>query len=196
LAYAEDIAAVLAEIRWHWEPTGGDLAGALATAGAGSAVYPTRKAAIDVLLNHLIGLLEVLADQRLGRPLGRTSGGLPQAPGAECSLSGNSRVDALEDAQGVRDVYAGSRDGSSGAGLTLILRVTHGAIDDETWVALRALIAALEAIPETLLASAGSAARPQVEAAFDAARDVRIRFVADVTGALGGTLTFSPFDGD
>jgi predicted lipoprotein len=194
-AYGEDLADVVREARFTWEPTGEDHASDFSTAGIGSSVYPTRQAAIDALLNHWVAFTEVIADKRLGRPLGRTAGGLPQEPGAECQRSGNSRLDVLADLVGLRDAYEGSRDGSPGAGVSSLVRVAFVEVHAAIRADLDAAIEAVEAIPEPLLETAQTDPAP-VEAAFQAVRAVRVRLLTDLTGVLGGTLTFSPFDGD
>ncbi len=194
-AYGEDVASVLAQIRQSWEPGIGGFADAFARAGVNSVRYATRQAALDDLLNLLIALSELTADQRLGRPLGRTSGGIPQLPGAETSRSGNSRADVLGDLEGLRAAYEGSWDGRPGSGLASLVRVAHGPIHEVISADLLASVQTVEAIDETLLETAITTPGP-VEAAYAAAKQVKTRLVADLAGVLGGTLQFSPFDGD
>jgi predicted lipoprotein len=194
-AWGEDVADVVGEARMSWDPSGEDHAGTFAGAGEPGSEYATRQEAIDDLLNHLITLTELIADRRLGRPLGRTSGGLPQEPGAESQRSANSKRDVLADLLGLRDAYEGSRDGEPGAGLSSLIRrgypEIHAAVRGDIDVA----IALVDAIPETLIGTAGL--EPEfVEAAFQAVRQVRVRLATDATAALSGTLKFSPYDGD
>src|SRR6202008_1357433 len=61
--------------------------------------------------------------------------------------------------------------------------------------ALDGAAAPVDATPEPLLETAQTNPAP-VEAAFHAVRQVGVRLSTDLTGALGGTLTFGPFAGD
>ncbi len=195
-AAAENMAQILCQIRDIWSPAGDNFLDAFVNAGTNTSAYAGPKDALDALVNHVLVLTEIIADVRLGRPLGKTFMGVPQPAGVEAGRSGNSRADVINDILGVQSVYLGLFDGGDiGTALTEIVRVTSPTIDNATRNDIQMAHDMAMAIPETLQDSA-TMATPTVEAAFNQAKAMRERMVIDTALTLNTTLTFSPNDGD
>jgi len=192
LALGDNLAAVAARIRDIWSRAGEGFVDDFVEAGAPDSAFPSSKAAEDAIMNHLLVLIEIIADVRLGRPIGKTAGGLDQPLGAESDRSGNSRADVLDDLRGIRNLYEGTFEGASTNGLSSVVAAQTEVIDDVFRRSLNDLVAAVEAIPGPL----EDADPALVETAFDRAKELKKRLLVDLVAALNTTLTFSPFDGD
>ncbi len=67
---ADAIAVRAAELHQAWRPEGGDFHGAFTRAGAGSAVYATEQAALNVVSDALFYVEVEVKDLKLARPMG------------------------------------------------------------------------------------------------------------------------------
>ncbi|MEM7232750.1 MAG: imelysin family protein [Planctomycetota bacterium] len=189
LAVSENLVTLARRILAAWTDEGG------LEADFESGITGIEKSRIDDLVNRALEFLELVADQRLGRPLGRTSFGLPQEPGAESDESGYSRTDILGDLHGIELMYLGDADDATVDGLSELVQTTSIEIDDEFRELLQESIDLTEAIPETL-ADSGESSTATVEAAFLKIRELKRLVALDLAVALSVTLRFSGFDGD
>lgn len=194
-AATADTALTIGRIANTWRASGDNYVGAFTTAPAGNATYGNAQLAIDDVVNLMILHATELGDKRLGRPLGKTSGGAPQPPGAETERSGNSLQDATNDYIALRRLYFGEYEGASAAGLDELVALFSPAVEARIRAAMLDLEAALAAIPAPLV-TAAQINTPLVEDAFQKARLLKDIFVVDLAGTLGVTIGFNPDDGD
>lgn len=185
-AAAAVLASDLSSAADQWDPAGRDLAGSLGR---------DENMSVERLANRLAVLTETIADRRLGGPLGKTSGGVPQPRSAQSERSGNTRQDILDALGGLRNVYFGRFGAERTAGLDELVSAASGELDDAYRAALSGAIEAVEAIPEPLTEAVESD-RASVEAAYAASKALARRTATDLVSGLGTTLGFSPFDGD
>ena len=94
-----------------------DYAALLADPGADNTEYPTIKASIDALVNESVFQSELVADARIGKPMGTATGGTPQPDLQESPKAGTSIDDMTQTLTGIRNIYFGSRDGTPGKGI-------------------------------------------------------------------------------
>lgn len=175
----------------------GGFASALATAGQGSTVYAATQTALDEVVNGLIFVLEDVADERLGLPLGLKDGGTPHPEHVQADRSGDALRDIESTLLGFQRVYEGAADegGQVRLGLTDLVLSRKPVIDEGVRAELQAALDAVRAIPGPLQdAVVSDPAR--VQAAYDALKVLHARLSADVTALLGVTLTFNDNDGD
>ena len=192
----QELARVLEEIRRIWARDGEYYAFRFMTAGGAESPFASTNAAFDRLLNHMIEYLEILADVRLGGPIGRTFQGLPQSGDVQSDRSLNSVVDIRNDLRGVENVWYGRFDDRpADMGLRDMVAQLSTEVSQATTDALKKAIEAVEALPEPLQETAQNDPA-LVEAAFQAVRDLKNRFRLDVAALLETTLTFSGNDGD
>jgi len=144
---------------------------------------------VDDLVNRLVVLIELLADRRLGRPIGKTAGGVPQPPGSEAERSRNSLADIENDVAGIVALFDGP---AGGTGLSALVRAHSVPVDDAVRTDLGRLVDAVDAIPDPL----ETADDAVIEEAFDRAKDFSQRVILDLVASMNVTLRFSPFDGD
>ena len=128
-------------LRDSWDPAMGNFVAELAMAGHGSMTYDSERAAMQTLLEAMIGIAAELHDAKLGAP----------SPAEEESrYSNNSRIDFLNNVRSINNVYEGRFDqtDSTSMGVTDLVAHENPALDAEVRMAIRDAKAAIIAIPE------------------------------------------------
>lgn len=192
-ALAADLATRADELRAAWRE--GDYVTRFVEIGRPGASFVTIKAAIDRMVNASIFLAEVVQDAKLGRPMGKQAGGVPNVKLAESGPSDNSLDDIAANLRGLRAVWNGSRSGNDTTGLGAILAQLHPALDHQVRAELDAALAAIAAVPRPF-ADALVARAPELEAAYAAMQKLRRTLSVDVIAGLGATLSLNGNDGD
>lgn len=191
VACADSLDATAGKLRDAWR----DYAALLADPGTDNMDYPTIKASIDALVNESVFQVEVVADARLGKPMGTATGGTPAPALQESGPSDNSIADMTETLAGIRNVYFGTRTGEPGKGIGRLVADASPAVDREVKAALEAALSAIDAIPRPY-AQALVDARPEVMAAYTAVQELQRVLATEVIATLGATLEFNDNDGD
>ncbi|MEJ7604421.1 MAG: imelysin family protein [Kofleriaceae bacterium] len=172
-----------------------DYVAVLTLPGAGNATFPTIKTVVDTVVNESVFLAELIADSRIGKPLGNASGGTPQPALEESGPSDNSLADMTASLQGIQAVYRGTRDGGGEAGVRALIASRSPALDREVELALSNALAAIAAVPRPFR-TAIVTARAEVEAAYAAVKELKTLLGTEVVATLGATLQFNDNDGD
>lgn len=188
---ADNLAATAAKLRDAWV----DYAALLADPGADNTAYPTIKASIDALVNESVFQVEVVADARIGKPMGTATGGTPQPDLQESPLAGTSIDDMTQTLTGIRNIYFGSRDGTPGKGIGQIVSAASPATDRDVRTTLDAAFGAIAAIPPPYTQALRDQ-RPEVMTAYTAVQDLQRVLATEVIATLGATLKFNDNDGD
>lgn len=188
---ADHLAATTVKLRDAWL----SYALLLAAPGADNADYPTIKASIDAFVNETVFQAEVVADARIGKPMGTASGGVPHPELQESAPSGHSIADMTHALESIRNIYYGSRDGAPGKGIGGLVVELSPATDREVRTALDTAFASLAAIPTPYTQSLLDA-RPEVMTAYTAVQELQHILATEVIGTLGATLKFNDNDGD
>jgi putative iron-regulated protein len=182
-------------LRDAWAPGAGDYGRRFAEPGGADSVSADVQAGLDTLLNEVIFLSEVVANTKLGKPLGSATGGAIDPSAQESERSGASLSDALGNLRGVRNVYLGSRDGSIGPSLSTLVRAKSPATDLRARQALDEAEASLRAVPEPFTVALTDS--PElVTAALEAVKTLKRLLATEVLGTLGASLKFNDNDGD
>lgn len=173
-ATAADMTRIAAELRDRWQDA---FAATLTRPGTGGP-YLSEVEARQALFTQLVTGLEVLADQRLGRPLGTFDRPRPEL--AEARLSGRSLRNARESLLGLRALAVALVPDSprTQAAFDRALSLAGG-LDDPVFAGI--------AEPQ---------ARLKVEILQQAVRATRDAALAEVGPALGVTAGFNSADGD
>jgi predicted lipoprotein len=194
---AEVVATAAAELQTAWdapEPEVG-YARRFSEPGESFSVSPDVQTGLDTLLNQVVFLSEVVANDKLGKPLGAATGGEVDPSAQESERSGASLTDALGNLRGMRNIYFGSRDDSVGPSLSSLVRAKSPSADQHARAALEAAEASLLAVPEPL-GDALVDAPETVMAAFEAVKNLKRVLATEVLGTLGASLKFNDNDGD
>jgi predicted lipoprotein len=183
VAYAQNLAKKARELRDAW--TGG-YATTFTEPGASNTDYPTAKAVIDALANEIVFQSEVVADARLGKPMGLATGGVPQPDLEESGPSDNSVTDMASSLHGIEAVYGG---------LGKLVASQSSDTDAEVRTRLVEAAAAVAAIPRPYR-TALTDQRAELPAAHAAVKELKVILATEVIGVLGATLKFNDNDGD
>ncbi len=195
-AAAASIVAERAErLRAAWAPDDGDYAGKFTRPGEPGSVSKTVQAGLDTLLNQTVVLTEGIANLKLGKPLGVTTGGNIAPETQESERASASLTDMRANLRGIRNVYLGTRDGSVGVSLSSLVRAKVPSVDARVLLAISDAEQALDAIPEPFTAALEDEPSA-VQAAYDAAKALKRVLATEVLGTLGASLKFSDNDGD
>lgn len=182
-------------LRQAWDPENGGYARQFAEPGGPASVSRGVQEGLDTLLNEAVVLSELVANVKLGNPLGATTGGRVDPAAQESERAGASVTDMLSNLRGVRNVYFGSRDGSIGVSLSGLVRAKSPSVDLRARTALADAEAALLAIPAPLT-DALLESPETVTVAYDAVKVVKHVLATEVLSTLGASLKFSDNDGD
>jgi putative iron-regulated protein len=120
----------------------------LATAGTSSnSIYPTSKAAIEEILQGMIGCLDEVANEKIGKPL-KTKQNIT----FESRFSHNSLSDFKNNILGVKNAYLGRiSDGSSIEGsISSLVAKADLKLDRQVQQEIKGAIVALETIPNPI----------------------------------------------
>lgn len=196
LATTASVSATASAYRAAWEPTGGNYAHALATAGQGAMPeIPTTREAVDAVVNQLIGAIDILQVTRLAGPNGARNGGTPEPSRAESIPSGNSTAELTAAFAGIQAIYSGDLDGHNGRGISDIVASRSPSLDSTVRAQLTTVGRSLAAM-RLPVDRAVTEDRARVSAAIEALTVLKRTVRVDVANALGVTVGFTDNDGD
>lgn len=188
---ADNAGALLAA----WDPEQGDYAGRFSKPGGPESVAADVQSGLDTLLNETVVVSEVVANVKLGEPLGASSGGKIDPAAQESERSGATRGDLLANLRGMRNVYFASREQASQVSLSSLVHGRSPATDRHARAAFADADAALRAMPEPFTRALEESPE-SVQAAYDAVKALKRVLATEVLGSLGASLKFSDNDGD
>lgn len=147
---------------------------------------------LDKVVNQLFNRVELLADQELGRTLGMTIGGVPQAPGEESAYAMTSLAEVRSAIEGVRLLWRGP---AGDTGLAKMLAIREPDSLDHIEVKIRALEYALAEVQDPALGAMGSELE-SMNRAFEKAKELGQTLRVVLPRGLLVTGFSRPFDGD
>ena len=150
--------------------------------------------ALSEVVNRMGFTIEIIRADKLGVPLGTTSGGTPQPDKAESQSSGRSLEDLRDNLRGLERLYYGDEP-TGQIGLDFYLRFRGHEFGALMRAELDASQAALDAIPGPLT-TAITAAPASVNQAIETLGALQRFIQVDVINALALTLGFNDNDGD
>ena len=139
--------------------------------------------------------LEIVKDDKLGKPLGTKSGGDVSPTSVESPYSRTSKEDILENLEGIRRIYNGTVGTAPVGGLEQLLMLYSPEVAAALRQQIEASIAAVTAIPGSL-SEALVQHRDAVEAAYRELQSLRTLFVGSAMSLLGTDTVFGGSDGD
>ena len=146
LAAAQSFVGETEGLSTSWDPNGGNFVDELALAGQGSTTFTSQQAALQELVNGMIGIADELANAKIAVPLADQSN-----TEEESRFSDNSRRDFIDNIRSINNVYEGRFDQTDGTsmGVTDFVFNQDPALDARVRTAIRDALAAVIAIPET-----------------------------------------------
>lgn len=178
-----------------WEPQNGGYARRFSEPGGPESASASVQAGLDTLLNEAVVVSEVIANVKLGKPLGVTTGGQVDAAAQESERAGASLSDMRSSLRGIRNVYFGAREEPAEPSLSTLVHAKSPSADLHARAALADAEAALLAVPEPFT-QALEESPETVRAAYDALKNLKRVLATEVLSSLGASLKFSDADGD
>ncbi|HYX38487.1 MAG TPA: imelysin family protein [Oligoflexus sp.] len=157
------------------------FAASLKAAGeAGNDLYPSTQAAIEEMVEGMVGIADEVANNKIAQPFDQQDPNL-----VESQFSFNSLEDFQNNILSIRHVWQGSKEGTAAAAsLSARVNDVDAALHDEVETAIDASLAALKAIPDPFRSAiVDPAARSKIIAAQTAIRalqtvlDTKVRAV-------------------
>ncbi|MEO8589196.1 MAG: imelysin family protein [Flavobacteriales bacterium] len=169
-ALANDLASLTTTLYNSWDPANsGNYSNVFTTAGSGSAVYDTQRAAFEELVNAMAGICDEVANGKMGEVLLAQDPTLEESPFAK-----NSITDFTNNIRGVENVYLGKYS-VDGTGLEDLVRANDLQLDNTIKQRIAAAIAGLG----TITVPFGQAITEQ---------PVQVQQAIDAINALAATL--------
>lgn len=125
-----------------WRPTGGNFVKEFSTAGNGSATYSSETAALQELVNGMIGIVDEVGNGKIADPFSQSNHEL-----VESQFSFNSLLDFENNIRGVENIYLGRYLQNDGPGLNDLVRRNDAELDTKIRQKIDAAIDAIQAIP-------------------------------------------------
>jgi uncharacterized iron-regulated protein len=104
--------------------------------------YPTTKAAVAEILNGIIGCVEEVGEEKIGKPIASK-----QNLDFESRFSHNSLTDFKNNLTSARNAYLGEFNGTKGQSVSDLVAQADPAVDQEIKTQLQTALDALEAVP-------------------------------------------------
>ena len=136
------------------------------TAGKGSTVYKTQRAAFEEMVNAMIGICDEVANGKIAEPFLQQDPSLEESPFAQSSIT-----DFTNNVKGVQNVYLGNY-GVDGKGLEDLVRQYNLQLDGQIKLKLSNAITALNNVTDPF-GEAITSQPIQVQNAIDAINDLK-----------------------
>ena len=159
----------------------------LANPGTGNATFPSAKAAVDAVVNQSYFVADLINAGVIGRPLGKKNGGVQDPSQERSRLSGHTLQEIKASLDSLKSVYDG--------GLGTLVTARNATVDTATKAAFAEAYKRTSEVPETFTQTL-SAQPSLVESMYQAVRDLKNVYGAELSTALAVTLRFSDNDGD
>lgn len=151
-----------------WAPEDGNFIDYLLTAGNGSNLYISEKAALEEIVNALVVIADEVGNSKINDPFAASDLTLE-----ESRFSNNSKADFADNIRSIKNIYTGTY-GTTGNGNSIddVVREKNEALNTTILAQIDAAILAIESIDGTFT-SAVSSARSSIETAQTAVRDLQ-----------------------
>ncbi len=189
-----DLRVHATELREAWDPAAGAYLNHLTEAGRQEGAFSSLQMALAEMVGRMAFTVEAIRNDKLGRPVGLTSGGTPQPAKAESQASGRSIEDIRDALRGVATLFFGA-DAPGAVGLDAYLIDRGRPFTSRMTEALAAANAALDAIPGPLTGAIDTAPETVI-AAIASLGELERLIQVDLANALSVTLGFNGNDGD
>ena len=123
VATTQDLRATAKALHESWIPSGGNFGQKVKDAGKGSAAYPSAQAAVQEMVNGMIGICDEVANGKIADPLNERDPRL-----VESQFSFNSIVDFQNNLRSVGNVYTGNYR-EDGRGLDEFISQRNASLD-------------------------------------------------------------------
>lgn len=174
-----------------WDPDSGNFSKEFEKAGKGSDFFPNVIDAITEIVNRQGAIVEIVRDMKIGKPLGKRSGGVTRPNQVQSPYSQNSLKAIIANVEGLQDFYRGK----NGMGFYHLLKSKDADAAEELDTLLVESLETLRNIPEPLSVAVDQNPS-RVEAAYDKLGELKRLYSGQVSSLFGVVPFFSDNDGD
>ncbi len=125
-----------------WNPEEGNYVNAIVSAGSSSQIYPSKKSAVEELINGMEVIADEVANGKIADPLSQQDPTL-----VESQFSFNSKVDFQNNIRSIMHIYTGNYKDSSGPGISDFVTELDADLDSRFRAEMDAAITAIDNIP-------------------------------------------------
>lgn len=141
LALSENLNSLTSSLKNDWALNGGNFFTVFSTAGNGSSLYLTKRAAFEEIGNAMVGICDEVANGKIGEVFTTLDSTKEESPFAK-----NSLTDFTNNIQGVMNCYLSKNDINDGKGLEDFVRTHNLSLDGAIKQKHASAIAALKNI--------------------------------------------------
>ncbi len=127
-----------------WIPTGGNFVNKLITAGSGSNIYTSQKAALEELLNGIIAIADEVGNGKINDPFSQQNVALE-----ESRFSANSKTDFANNIRSIKNVWLGDYNAENTLGFSAIIKGKNTTLDNTVRNQINEAIESILNIPGT-----------------------------------------------
>ena len=144
-ACAQSLKGATSQLYNAWKEDGGNFGAIVKTAGqAGNNTYISQKVAIQEFKDGMLLIADEVGNGKIDEPFSSEN-----LLFEESRFSANSKADFANNMRSIQNIYLGGVNGSTGPGLSSIVKEKNNALDAELKTAISEAINAIEAIPGT-----------------------------------------------
>ena len=179
----------------EWKPSQGDMVGSFI-----SNVDGGLNGSINELANQMVAVIEQVANNKIGKPIGKASFGIPQPEELEAFRSGRSIEHIRANLASLEAVYSGDFNGTNGPGYDDYLDalyVLHGesplseVISGQFLVTDSATVTVNPPMRDALYSQPD-----ELEKLYNQSKRLLVLIKVDMASQLALTITFNDSDGD
>jgi predicted lipoprotein len=184
-AISADVSRLAQGLVDAWDPAKGNFLGALATAGSGSAVYPSQSLATNAVSDAMFYLDTHVKDAKLGIPLALSQCTAVCPERLESQWAKRSKEHVRNNLVGFRKLLPGCGDDFSGLGFDdLLTAIGAGAVGKQMDADTVAAIAAVDAVAFKTFDEARVKDPPSVRRVYDAIKKITDALKTEFVGVL------------
>lgn len=131
-----------------WAPEGQDFHNTLVTAGSGSAVYVSQKAALEEIVNGLVTIADEVANGKINDPFTQQNLLLE-----ESRFSANSKADFADNIRSIKNIWLGGYNSETANGISSVIKGKNADLDARVRTHIDEAVSAIENIPGTFSAA-------------------------------------------
>ncbi len=166
MALADNLKTLCIQLNNDWKTSGANYHNSFVTAGNGSTVYATQRAAYEEIIDAMAGICDEVANGKMGEPFTTQDASLEESPYAKNSLN-----DFTNNMRSVQNIYLGKYI-TDGKGLEDLIKANNISMDGQIKTKINNTINGLNNITVPF-GNAISTQQTQVQNAINAINDLK-----------------------
>ncbi|HMG16123.1 MAG TPA: imelysin family protein [Saprospiraceae bacterium] len=127
-----------------WIPSGGNFVNKLVTAGSGSNIYTSQKAALEEIINGIITIADEVGNGKIYDPFSEQN-----VSKEESRFSANSKIDFANNIRSIKNIWLGDYNAENSLGFSSIIKEKNSTLDTKIRTQIDEAIESILNIPGT-----------------------------------------------